>query len=196
MDLVSILSGFWNDFGSSWAPKSEKMRSRNCNEKSLKKSHAVNSGLRPRGGGGGGIRGRGGRGGPWERQADHTEGRGWGRKGMSAAWGCGAGSGGRLSDLFLARRRTFPGRHLLCGDFGDEVGCFLASARGLFRGFSFRSARHLRARTAWVSRVRSLDIRPRLRDLLNGFADGDLHRNKRVPGVPLCAEEWTDSLAL
>ena len=48
---VTFLSVFWDDFGSSWAPKSEKRRSRNSDEKSLKKSSAVNSGrFRPRGG--------------------------------------------------------------------------------------------------------------------------------------------------
>ena len=39
-----FLSGFWDDFGSSWAPKSEKRRPRKSNEKSLKKSSAVNPG--------------------------------------------------------------------------------------------------------------------------------------------------------
>ena len=42
LDLGSIFRGFWVDFGSSWAPKSEKRRSINSNEKSLKKSHAGN----------------------------------------------------------------------------------------------------------------------------------------------------------
>jgi hypothetical protein len=49
LGLGSIFHGFCDDFGSSWAPKSEKRRSRNSNEKSLKKSHA---GLSVPGGGG------------------------------------------------------------------------------------------------------------------------------------------------
>ena len=52
VDLGSISGGFWDQFGSMWCPKSRKRRSRNSNEKSLKKSHAGHYDT-PREGGGG-----------------------------------------------------------------------------------------------------------------------------------------------
>ena len=52
-----FLSGFWDDFGSSWAPKSEKRRSRNSNEKSLNKKSRDSFRAGPgRAGGGGALK--------------------------------------------------------------------------------------------------------------------------------------------
>lgn len=53
MDLGSISGGFWDNFGSSWAPNSKKRRSGNLSEKLWKKSAARLSDESVQGGGGG-----------------------------------------------------------------------------------------------------------------------------------------------